>query len=310
MEELIKYFGHVTPEDIAKTGEKALTLVLLKQQQPVTGIPIPDGFIITAANYNRFINHNKLADKLDALLQTIDTVTYENLPDVAAQCRRLVCNGKFPREAEAALTKAYATYFPNDQSVAVRNSPTGTNLPAGLADSYLNIRGVLALTYAVKCCFASLFTDRAIKYYVTQNIKFSDVSMAVMVQKMVRSDIGISGTLKYDGKNSVIKGTWGLGEILWTDEAQPDVLIYNDQQLLQKVKGKKGHMSTYVEFAAGTNSTQLKITPAEIRDEFSVPEAEAEKLLDWLPKVESTTGIEWAKDGLTNTYHLINIYKQ
>lgn len=308
MEEFTKYFGRITKADVAETGTKALQLALLHQQQQHTGIPVPDSFVVTATTYRQFINYNKLNDKLKVLLDTIDTETFENLTEIAAQCRKLICNGKFPRDVEAAVTGAYNTYFPNEQAVAVRNSPTGAAMPGGLADSYLNIRGILAFTYAIKCCFASLFTDRAIRYRIAQSIAHTDVYMAVIVQKMVRSDVGTSGTLRHDGVNSIIKSTWGLGEILSGDEAQPDVLIFNDTNLLQKIKGKKGHMSTYVEFAAGTNSTQMKITPAEIRDTFSVSDDEAKKLLQWLPITGNTDGIEWAKDGFTNTYYLINSY--
>jgi pyruvate,water dikinase len=62
---------------------------------------------------------------------------------------------------------------------------------AGQQDTYLNIRGVDQLVNAIKRCFASLYTDRAISY--RKHMNYQDVKISVCIQKMVRSDLACSG---------------------------------------------------------------------------------------------------------------------
>ena len=150
--------------------------------------------------------------------------------------------------------KNYAaiTYF----EVAVRSSATAEDLPqasfAGQHESYLNIKGEEALLNAVKKCFASLYTDRAIKYREDNGFAHEKVALSVGVQKMVRSDKASSGvgfTLEPEsGFRDIIhiSGVWGLGENIVQGTVTPDeffvfkpTLVQGKNAIIQKKLGEK-----------------------------------------------------------------------
>ena len=129
--------------------------------------------------------------------------------------------------------------------VAVRSSATAEDLPqasfAGQHESYLNIRGVEALMNAVKKCFASLYTDRAIKYREDNGFAHEKVALSVGIQKMVRSDKACSGvgfTLEPEsGFRDIIhlSGVWGLGENIVQGTVTPDeFLVFKPTLMLGK----------------------------------------------------------------------------
>lgn len=309
MQQFTKLLSDITAKDFTDAGKKATQLGILFNEQKESPLKVPYGFVVNVAAYQYFVSYNNLNEKLQELIDTIVSPDYDNIINVAAKCRRLILSARIPRNLETELSSAYTVLFPNEEDVAVRNSIAGMDVPYGLADTYLNIRGSIALSYAVKCCFASLFSEKALKYRVENNIQ-SPLSMAVIVQKMVRSDLGASGTLCTIDGNIVIKSVLGLGEILTTSEAEPDMFELTNNNgayiLHQKGRGKKGRMSVYADNAAGTNSTLLRITPAEVRDDFSISDEEALSIVSFSKPVENNC-FEWAKDGITNTFYLISV---
>nr|WP_322625283.1 PEP/pyruvate-binding domain-containing protein [uncultured Flavobacterium sp.] len=307
MQQFTKLLSDITAKDLADAGKKATQLGILYKEQKKSPLQIPPGFVVNVAAYLYFISYNNLHEKLQALINTIPIPDYDNIIDVSAKCRRLILSAKIPRNLETELSARYASLFPNEEDVAVRNSIAGEDVPYGLADTYLNIRGSIALSYAVKCCFASLFSERALLYRLENSIELP-LSMAVIVQKMVRSDLGASGTVCVKDDKIIIKSVLGLGEILSTTESEPDTYEFSSEKnmLLQKNRGKKGRMSVYSDHAAGTNSTLLRITPAEVRDVFSITDNEARSIISFL-KPEENNCFEWAKDGITNVFYLISV---
>src|SRR5207249_2813316 len=118
-----------------------------------------------------------------------------------------------------------------DTDVAVRSSATAEDLPgasfAGQQGTYLNVRGEAALVEAVKRCFASLFTARAISYRSHMGFDHLQVALSVGVQKMVRSDRAASGVLftldTESGHRGVVLVTssYGLGEAIVQGQVVP-----------------------------------------------------------------------------------------
>ena len=150
----------------------------------------------------------------------------------------------------------------NDFEVAVRSSATAEDLPqasfAGQHESYLNIKGETALLNAVKKCFASLYTDRAIKYREENGFAHQKVALSVGVQKMVRSDKASSGvgfTLEPEsGFRDIIhlSGVWGLGENIVQGTVTPDeffvfkpTLLQGKNAIIQKKLGEKAKTMIY-----------------------------------------------------------------
>jgi pyruvate,water dikinase len=162
------------------------------------GIAVPDGFATTADAFNAFLTQNGLHSPLQSLMQQLDKTTYNNLQSTGAKARQLMMNAVLPEEVKQAVLQAYkALCGEKEIEVAVRSSATAEDLPeasfAGQHESFLNITGEAALLVAVKKCFASLYTDRAIKYREDNGFAHEKVALSVGVQKMVRSDKACSG---------------------------------------------------------------------------------------------------------------------
>ncbi len=209
-------------------------------------------------------------------------------------------------------------------AVAVRSSATAEDLPeasfAGQHDSYLNIKGDGPLLIALKKCFASLYTNRAIKYREDNGFAHEKISLSVGIQKMVRSDKASSGvcfTLEPEsGFRDVvhISGVWGLGENIVQGTVTPDeffvfkpTLVQNKHAIVQKKLGEKAKTMIYSEDE--NNPVINTITSPEKQEEFVLTDEEIMKLAKWALVIENhyqkPMDIEWAKDGLTNEMFII-----
>ena len=225
--------------DIERVGGKNASLGEMIQHLSKLGIRIPSGFIITVDAYQSFISYNQLEDKISALISEIDYENMESLRRAGLQIRNMIRNTKFPPELSNMIIEAYyrlsAEYGQEITDVAVRSSATAEDLPdasfAGQQETYLNVRGPAAIMDAVRNCFASLFTDRAISY--RQNFGFDHfaIGISVCIQKMVRSDLGSSGVaFSLDTESGfkdavVINGIFGLGELIVQGSISPDEFI-------------------------------------------------------------------------------------
>ena len=211
--------------DIALVGGKNASLGEMIQHLSKMGIDIPHGFIITVEAYQLFIDFNDLDKKIIGLIGDIDYNSIESLRRAGLQIRNIIRNAKFPSELSKQIIEAYyalsAKYNQEMTDVAVRSSATAEDLPdasfAGQQETYLNVRGPAALMDAVRNCFASLFTDRAIGYRQNFGIDHFGVGLSLYIQKMVRSDLGSSGVaFSLDTESGfkdvvVINGSYGLG---------------------------------------------------------------------------------------------------
>lgn len=327
MEKFIKRFDQISMNDIAEVGGKNASLGEMFSQLTSKGLLIPAGFAVTASAYRYFLSSNALEEKLDQLMKEIDKPSYSNLNKIGPRARKLIMDAHIPDELGFAITDAYDYLFDNpEQSVAVRSSATAEDLPdasfAGQHESYLNIQGHLNLLYSVKKCFASLYTDRAIKYRDDKGFEHNKVFLSVGVQQMVKADTGCSGvgfTLEPEsGFRDVIHlaGVWGLGENIVQGTVTPDeFLIFKTslknkkKAILQKNLGSKNMMMVYAQQDDQVNSTVNKETPWEMRERFILTDEEIEKLANWALIIEEhykkPMDFEWAKDGSNHQIYII-----
>src|SRR5690606_30028292 len=211
------------------------------------GIRIPGGFVITVAAYREFLRYNNLEHDLGVILDKIDYDSIESLRRGGQQVRMLLKNGEFPPLLKEAILAAYESlsgvYGQEYTDIAVRSSATAEDLPdasfAGQQESYLNVRGPVALLDAVRNCMASLFTDRAISYREGFGYDHLSIGLSICVQKMVRSDLGSSGVaFSLDTESGfkdvvVINGSYGLGELVVQGSVSPDEFIVFKPTLAQ-----------------------------------------------------------------------------
>jgi pyruvate,water dikinase len=332
--EHILFFNQISINDISKVGGKNASLGEMYNQLNLIGISIPNGFAITADGYLLFREANFLEKPLDDLLFSLDKIEYTNLSSIGEKARNLILAATIPEEIRAEIRDAYQELCVqckmNNLDVAVRSSATSEDLPsasfAGRMESFLNISGEKQLFEAVLRCYASLFTDRAIKYRHDMGFTNMDIAISVGVQQMVRSDKASSGvafTIDPDTgfKNTiVINGSFGLGENIVQGRITPDEwmvfkpTLFNKKlnPILKSRCGKKEFTMVYSENStvASAEKTIVNIdTSTAEQNKFSLTSSEVIKLAQWCQKIEDhykkTMDIEWAKDGLNGQLYIV-----
>ncbi|WP_120195933.1 PEP/pyruvate-binding domain-containing protein [Lacrimispora algidixylanolytica] len=195
------------------------------------GIPVPDGFHVTIAAYQNFVEANHIQPHINKRLDCIDSNNINRLEDVSRQIGMLFHDGEMPQKVAAAIKTAYAEL--GSIAVAVRSSATAEDLPdasfAGQQETYLNIQGENEVIAAIKRCWASLWTARAIAYRMKNHIRQEEVALAVVVQKLAFSDAsGVMFTRNpLNGRRGemIINAAWGLGESVVSSLVIPDTIV-------------------------------------------------------------------------------------
>jgi pyruvate,water dikinase len=195
------------------------------------GFPVPPGFLLTTGAYEAFVQANHLQKQIvDLASNEADTSETRS-----GAIRQLFMNGFIPPDLAEAIHHAYTALVQTvgDLPLAVRSSATAEDLPgasfAGQQESYLNVRGELALLDAVQRCWSSLWTPRALAYRARQGIEPSTVSLAVVVQVMVPAEAsGIMFTanpISGGRAEIVLDAAWGLGEAIVGGLVTPDHIV-------------------------------------------------------------------------------------
>lgn len=330
----ILFFDQIGIEAIGQVGGKNASLGEMYNQLNPIGISIPNGFAVTAEAYRLFRKMNNLEQPLEDLLLSLDTKQFSNLSFIGEKARNLILTATIPEEIRAEIKVAYQSLSEqcgvSNLDVAVRSSATSEDLPtasfAGRMDSFLNINGEQQLLVAIRRCYASLFTDRAIKYRYDMDFAKLDIAISVGVQQMVRSDKASSGvafTIDPDSgfENAVIiNGCWGLGENIVQGTITPDEwMVFKPtlenpdlNPILKKQCGRKEFTMIYSDKSESTaaDNTIVNIdTPSKKQNQFSLNNKEVIQLSQWCYKIEKhykkAMDIEWAKDGLNNQLYIV-----
>ena len=330
----ILFFNQIGIESLSKVGGKNASLGEMYNQLNPIGIAIPNGFAVTAEAYRLFRKENNLEQPLQELLMSLDTKDYSNLSSIGEKARNLILSATIPEETRAEIEVAYQSLGEQcgtrNLDVAVRSSATSEDLPtasfAGRMESFLNINGTQQLLEAIRRCYASLFTDRAIKYRYDMDFAKLDIAISVGVQQMVRSDKASSGvafTIDPDSgfQNTVIiNGCWGLGENIVQGTVTPDEwMIFKPtlenpdlNPMLKKQCGRKEFTMIYSDTSKSSSAENTIVnteTTLEKQNQFSLIDEEVIQLSRWCVKIEKhyqkPMDIEWAKDGLNNQLFIV-----
>jgi len=163
----IVWFDEVTKSDVPTVGGKGANL----GEMTNAGIPVPPGFIVTAAAYFDFVEKAKISDSIRQLLQPLDVNDSKKLQSTAKKVQQVILAAAMPPEIAEEIRQAYSKL--GGSLVAVRSSATAEDLPeasfAGQQRTFLNLRGEETVINAVQGCWASLFEARAIFYREQQN---------------------------------------------------------------------------------------------------------------------------------------------
>jgi pyruvate,water dikinase len=329
----IRWFDSIGMDDVPTVGGKNASLGEMRRALTPLGIRTPDGFATTAEAYREFLGAGRLEAVIADALRDLDVDDIERLQSAGWRVRSAILASSLPDALVRDISEAYQrleVQYGANCDVAVRSSATAEDLPeasfAGQQETFLNIHGTAMLLDAVKRCYASLFTDRAIVYRAHRGFDHLEVALSVGVQKMVRSDLASAGVMfSIDTETGfsdavLINGAYGLGESVVQGTVNPDefyvfkpTLAKGFRPILQKKRGTKEFKLVYE--AGGTRQTRSVPVPAEDRERFVLTDDEILTLARWAVLVEehysrlrgtpTPMDIEWAKDGLSGELFLV-----
>ncbi|KZE91493.1 phosphoenolpyruvate synthase [Microbacterium sp. TNHR37B] len=316
---------------IAQVGGKNASLGEMIGSLARLGVRVPDGYATTASAFRDFLRGDGLALRIDRALSELDVSDLHALTDTSARIRQWIIEQPFPPDFERELRTAHESVVGDaggspDLSWAVRSSATAEDLPdasfAGQQETYLHIRGVESVLDAVRHVFASLYTDRAIVYRTERGYDATAIAISAGVQRMVRSDIGVSGVMFTVDTESgfsdaiLITSTYGLGETVVQGTVNPDEFcLYKPSLRAHRpaiTKRQCGDKAIAMRFAADTRvgaSTLVEPVDPAARKRFSISDAHLEELGRTALIIEEHYGrpmdIEWALDGTDELLYIV-----
>jgi pyruvate,water dikinase len=230
MKSNVLWFEELRKDDIPSVGGKGANL----GEMVHLGINVPPGFVVSTLGYDLFLKGTGLPEKIEHILGDAELEDSASLNEASKKIRGLFAQVEIPKQLEDEILEAYSELQmrKNAQFVAVRSSATMEDLEdasfAGQQETFLNIRGDGELLGAVKKCWSSLFTPRAIFYRQSKKFAHADVKLAVVVQKMVNSRV--SGVMFTREPNTgepktIVEAVFGLGEAIVGGEVTPDTYI-------------------------------------------------------------------------------------
>jgi pyruvate,water dikinase len=319
---LVVPFENLRMTDVEAVGGKNASLGEMISQLP-QGVRVPTGFATTAHAFRDFLAYGGLADRISQKLAALDTEDVRALAQVGAEIRAMVEAQPFPADLEQAIRAEFARLSAGNPhaSFAVRSSATAEDLPdasfAGQQETFLNVHGIDEVLHKMKEVFASLYNDRAISYRVHKGFAHDVVALSAGVQRMVRSDLGAAGVMftidTESGFEDVvfITSSYGLGETVVQGAVNPDefyvhkpMLKAGKQAVIRRNLGSKliqMVFSTPEEKAASGKLIKTTDVPAELRNRYSLTDADVQQLAQYALVIEQHYGrpmdIEWGKDG-------------
>jgi pyruvate,water dikinase len=320
---LILWFSEINIKDIGLVGGKNASLGEMRNNLVKKGMYIPNGFCTTAEAFWSFLNFNNLREPIKRILAKLDKRNIKNLKSAGKTIRSLILGGELPPALKDQTILAYEKlsreYKVKNVDVAVRSSATAEDLPtasfAGQQESYLNITGESALLKAIKQCFASLYTDRAISYRVDQGFDHDKVYLSVGVQKMIRSDLASAGVMFTIDTESgfkdlvIINSSYGLGENVVKGRVTPDefFVFKPTMAIIKKELGSKKLKLIYRNNPKQpTKNIQIDLAG---RSSFSLADEEILRLAKWGKLIadyyKKPMDIEWAKDGRDKKIYIV-----
>ena len=262
--------------DIPIAGGKAANLGELTS----AGFNVPAGFVLTTAAYDYYLEKNDLLKKVNELVGKVDVNSEASLQDTSSKIRKFYDDADVPEDLRFEILKEFHSLFEGKKKVglvAVRSSATAEDLPtasfAGQQDTFLNVGEPDDLIEKVKKCWSSLFTPRAISYRTTKGFEHTKVKLAVVVQKMVNSDVaGIMFTVDPNSElpHIIVEAGYGLGEAIVGGKVTPDTYVVD--KFHTKIINKRVAKQTWKLVRGKTGET--------VREEVGEKLADVQKLTD------------------------------
>ncbi|HVR49841.1 MAG TPA: phosphoenolpyruvate synthase [Pseudorhodoferax sp.] len=327
---LVVPFENLRMTDVEAVGGKNASLGEMISQLP-SGVRVPTGFATTAHAFRQFLAHEGLTQRISQRLATLDIEDVRALAAAGAEIRGWIEAQPFPADLEKGVRDAFALLSAGNAqaSFAVRSSATAEDLPdasfAGQQETFLNVVGIEDVLHKMKEVFASLYNDRAISYRVHKGFAHDVVALSAGVQRMVRSDLGAAGVMftidTESGFDQVvfITSSYGLGETVVQGAVNPDefyahkpMLKAGKKAVIRRNLGSKLIQMVFASAEEKKASGKLVKTvdvPTELRNRYSLTDAEVEQLAQYALVIEEHYGrpmdVEWGKDGSDGQLYIL-----
>jgi len=330
----VRWFEEIGIDDVPLVGGKNASLGEMVRELSAAGVRVPGGFAVTARAYRDALERAGAVEKLRRELEGLDKNDVTALRRAGRRCREIVYAAGLPPRAREEILAAYGEMqrrYGEEVAVAVRSSATAEDLPtasfAGQQETFLNVRGEEALLDAIRRCFASLFTDRAISYRIDHGFDHLSVALSVGVQKMVRSDLASAGVMFTVDTESghpdfvFVTGAWGLGEPVVQGAVDVDEWYVHKpayargfRTVVRRVLGRKQIKMVFAEGRLGHNLV-TKATSRREQRTFCLGDAEVLELAGMAIAIEkhysekhgrfTPMDIEWARDGIDGRLYIV-----
>ncbi len=291
-------------EKAATVGGKGWNLARLVRY----GFPVPAGGVLSSAGYREFIAANNLGDRLEQVSREVTIDALSQKAHLLDSIRQEVINAPFPSRVEQELTAQLKQLGLFEKPLAVRSSAgledSAAASFAGIHESFLNVRDLDNIVHAIKACYASVWTSRAVAYRRKMNIADNQAAPAVVIMEMVEpsaSGIAFScdpGTGRED--LMVINANFGLGESVVMGAVEPDEyrVATRTALLLAKKIGRK-QARTVAKKDGGTELVFSAPNSGQVLSDEKIHELAllTLRVMDQLGTGEQHQDIEWVFDG-------------
>lgn len=299
-------FEELSKKDIGIAGGKGASLGEMSR----AGISVPPGFVVLSGVFERFLEETDLNVEIDAILDSVDHVVIHTVEEASGKIRALILDAKMPADIEVEIEKGFSEL--DAEFVAVRSSATSEDSAAaawaGQLDSFLNTTKATLLEN-VKKCWASLFTPRAIFYRFEKGLHGTDISVAVVVQKMIQSEVsGIAFSVHpvtQDYDQLIIEAGFGLGEAIVSGSITPDSFVIEKSRW--NLLDKNITVQDRGLFRNEGGENEWKDIPTNKGELPTLTDAEVIELAKLVVKIEQHYGfpvdVEWAREN--NQFYIV-----
>ncbi len=239
----VVWFNEVNKESIPIVGGKGANL----GEMTAAKFPIPGGFIVTAQAYMDYVTRSGIQKEIIQLANNVDVNNTADLQATARKIQEIILSRPMLQDIAEDIKEYYNEINKTRGEqiyVAARSSATAEDLPeasfAGQQATYLDVQGENELIKAVRKCWASLYTPRAMFYRMKQGFPHEKVAIAVVVQEMIKSEVaGVMFTSEPTGQKQgelIIEGAYGLGEAVVGGKVTPDTYVLDKKTIDIKTK--------------------------------------------------------------------------
>lgn len=268
-DELVLLYEGITKERLDSVGGKNANIGEIKNR---LGMPVPDGFVVTAHAYSGFFAQNRLEEKIQRLLSGLDTNDFDSTVTISGQIQEMVRTAELQPELGQSLERKIAEYtgkYGSDVLFSVRSSAVGEGTEFSFAGQYATFLGVRAqeIPARYKEIVASKFAPRALFYFANRGFKEDDIAMSVGCMVMVDAiSSGVMDTINpFDPEDEkiVINSTWGLGRYIVEGGVQPD--IFEVSRSGNRIVGSKiGRKTGMLVLQAGDGTVEKEVAPDRV----------------------------------------------